>query len=65
MIDQATAVVVSVPVELLPSDPDRKAVMLCWVSPGSPLGRPGHSLGHSPSHNTAGQEHTQQTTPLT
>ena len=35
IIDQATAVVVSVPVELLPSDPDRKAVMLCWVSPGS------------------------------
>jgi hypothetical protein len=35
MIDQATAVVVSVPVELLPSDPDRKAVMLGWGSCGS------------------------------
>ena len=34
-------------------------------SAGSPLGRPGHSLGHSPSHNTTGQERTQQTTPLT
>jgi hypothetical protein len=28
--EQATAVVVERPVELLPSDPDRKAVMLGW-----------------------------------
>jgi hypothetical protein len=29
------------------------------------MGRSGHSLGHSPCRNSAGQERTQQTTPLT
>jgi hypothetical protein len=41
--DQATAVVVEHPMELLPSDPDRKAVLLGWLS----VRQPGHSLGHS------------------
>ena len=37
---------------------------LPWCGRSS-QGQPGHSLGHSPCHNTAGQERTQQTTPLT
>jgi hypothetical protein len=46
---------------LLPSDSDRK------VDHRPVVGRDqaGHSLGHSTCRNSAGQERTQQTTPLT
>ena len=59
--DQATAVVVEHPMELLPPIPIGRPS----CSGGSPVRHPGHSLGHSPCHNPAGQEHTLWTTPPT